>query len=135
MRYLVDIDGTLLSSCLDEQYNSQVRSIGPDRALGWYRDLTRDGTPDMVIREGMVQYLAELKTQGHSLEVFTNRFPHQRNDTLRNLGRVVALFDSTDGFYSGRKFERVIREYERVVDNDPKYIKSKGLLVPTYQIK
>lgn len=113
----IDVDGTLLSSKLDREFQSHIAADGLDAAIAWYDDAVN--VSDLYINYELVREIWLGVMRGDvRFVLWTNRGPNQVEMTKRNLGRYWFLF-SEHQFYTGKKSKSVVEG--EVWDNEAKY--------------
>lgn len=114
--FYVDVDGTLLSSELDNRFKASIEKIGFDETVTWYKSCEID---NLSINYSLVSHLIYLKLQGHKLILWTNRGEENIPMTKRNLGYIWYLFDEHQ-FFAGTKGKCSLNGV--IYDNEEKYL-------------
>ena len=116
MNYYIDVDGTLLCPSLDNMFKEKVATLGIESALAWYNTVYQD---NLSLNMELIEELIQLKEQGHTLVLWTNRGEHQIAMTQSNLGVYWHMF-SAHVFRAGSKGKDVLDGV--VYDNEEKYL-------------
>ena len=116
MKIYVDVDGTLLDSSLDKEFERRVKLHGADRAKAWYDSCH---VADLKVNWVLASVLKRLKSEGHELVLWTNRGESQIDMTKKNLGCIWSWFSSHE-FHAGQKNRTSVSGM--VIDNEVKHI-------------
>lgn len=115
-KYYIDVDGTLLCPSLDNKFKEQVVALGIDAALEWYNGVYLD---TLSLNMELIEELIQLKEEGHTLILWTNRGENQVAMTKANLGVYWHMFDAHI-FRAGAKGKDTLDGM--VYDNEAKYL-------------
>jgi len=117
MKIYVDMDGTVLSNKLDNQFRCIATAINMAEALLWYADVYVD---DLQVNTVLLGKIATLKAEGHEIIGWTNRDDNKQLMTERNLGIYLPLFDTIQ-YHAGDKRSSVVSD-GIVYDNEAEYV-------------
>ena len=116
----VDFDGVLATNTHEDRLICKVKDEGYSfndlsPIWDWYDKLVN--TVMLPINTMLMNYLAQLRNEGHSIRLWTNRSYTLRCATERNLGVYTHIFDDML-FYAGQKHFSTVEGV--VIDNDYK---------------
>jgi hypothetical protein len=118
----VDFDGALVPNIIEDTLMIKQKEEGwswdwSSQLYDWYCKYV-EKHPLLPLDVNLLTKLSQLRKQGHSLRLWTNRNYILRDTTFKNLGVWKSLFESFS-FNDGRKSQTQIEGM--VIDNDPRY--------------
>lgn len=117
MKLYVDVDGTILSSELDEMFKEKIEEDGLLPAINWYDNFYKD---DLTFNTHIIEWVLSMKyDMNYELVLWTNRGSNQIEMTKKNLGDLWYEFED-HLFYEGKKSKCSVDGI--VVDNEFKNI-------------
>jgi hypothetical protein len=112
----VDVDGTLLSSGLDNAFKAKIGEVGIELAIQWYDTITTYDS--LYINYELIAEIYVRHNNGEHFVIYTNRGSKQLEMTKANLGRYWHLFD--DAIFTEGKKSKMFADGE-LWDNEARY--------------